>query len=218
MAIPPSGAGTIAITRSRPYAAPPGDSIVGNNILGQPAFHYLDDAVTGSVQYLPAAPPPQNLIETNMSPLDYSTNPSIDGFGNGVIAPSEDLAFSLYYNNVPEPVALPILGMSMSCSAAIGEPPQPRRKPSVRVWASSSFAAIANTAAKLYFPHPNYFGGVKNARNQQNIFQVLFPAGRSRIGLILLVSSFARGNLVTNGDFVSYTGSPPRTLPVMSAD
>lgn len=96
-----------------PYAAAPGDSIVGNNILGQPAFHYLDDAVTGSVQYLPAAPPPQNLIETNMSPLDYSTNPSIDGFGNGVIAPSEDLAFSLYYNNVPEPVALPILGMSM---------------------------------------------------------------------------------------------------------
>lgn len=30
------------------------------------------------------------------------------------------------------------------------------------------------------------------------------------IGLILLVSSFARGNLVANSDFLSYTGSPPK--------
>jgi hypothetical protein len=94
-----------------PYAAPPGDSLVGMNIAGQAAYHYLDDAVTGNVNYIPAVPPPQNLIETNMSPLSYSTNPAVDGFGNGVIAPSEDLAFNLFYTQVPEPVALPLLGM-----------------------------------------------------------------------------------------------------------
>jgi hypothetical protein len=44
-----------------------------------------------------------------MSPLYYSSNPTIDGFGaTGVIPPSEDLAFNLYYN-VPEPVGLPLL-------------------------------------------------------------------------------------------------------------
>ncbi len=96
-----------------PYAAAPGDSIVGTNIAGQPAYHYLDDAVTGSVNYFPGVRGPNGLIETNISPLDYSTNPSIDGFGNGVIAPSEDLSFDLYYNNVPEPVGLPILASSL---------------------------------------------------------------------------------------------------------
>jgi hypothetical protein len=98
-----------------PYAAPPGDVIEGTNDNGQPVYHYLDDAVTGDVTYLPAVPPPQSLIETNMSPLFYnSTNPAIDGFGaTGIAAPSEDLAFSLYYNpTVPEPVALPLLAMS----------------------------------------------------------------------------------------------------------
>jgi hypothetical protein len=95
-----------------PYAAAPGDSILGTNDIGQPVYHYMDDAVTGSVTYFPGTPPPQDLIETNMSPLDYSNNPAIDGFGaTGVIPPSEDLAFDLYY--VPEPVGLPILGLSM---------------------------------------------------------------------------------------------------------
>ncbi|MGD0137804.1 MAG: hypothetical protein ABSD28_02935 [Tepidisphaeraceae bacterium] len=93
-----------------PYAAPPGDSVLGTNDIGQPVFHYLDDAVTGDVTYIPGVPPPQqDLIETNMSPLYYSSNPTIDGFGaTGVIPPSEDLAFNLYYN-VPEPVGLPLL-------------------------------------------------------------------------------------------------------------
>jgi hypothetical protein len=96
-----------------PYAAPPGDSVLGTNDIGQPVYHYLDDAVTGNVNYLPGAPPPQNLFETNMSPLSYSNIPSVDGFGaTGIAAPSEDLAFSLYYNpTVPEPVATPILGL-----------------------------------------------------------------------------------------------------------
>jgi len=93
-----------------PYAAPPGDSILGVNDLNQPVFHYLDDAVTGDVTYIPGVPPPQDLIETNMSPLLYSSNPAIDGFGaTGVLPPSEDLAFNLYYSSVPEPVALPLL-------------------------------------------------------------------------------------------------------------
>lgn len=98
-----------------PYAAPPGDANLGVNDVGQPVYHYMDDAVTGNITYLPAVPPPQSLIETNMTPLFYSNTPSIDGFGTtGVGAPSEDLAFSLYYNNtVPEPVALPLLAASM---------------------------------------------------------------------------------------------------------
>jgi len=94
-----------------PYAAPPGDTLLGANDIGQPVYHYLDDAVTGSITYIPTPPP--SLIETNMTPLLYSNNPAIDGFGaTGVPAPSEDLAFSLYYNpTVPEPVATPILGL-----------------------------------------------------------------------------------------------------------
>jgi hypothetical protein len=97
-----------------PYAAPPGDSIVGTNDIGQPVYHYMDDAVTGNVTYIPGVPPPQDLYETNMSPLDYSTNPAIDGFGaTGVIPPSEDLAFNLYYAQVPEPTSLPILAGAM---------------------------------------------------------------------------------------------------------
>jgi hypothetical protein len=78
-------------------------------------YHYLDDAVTGNVTYIPGAPPPQSLFETNMTPLFYSNVSSIDGFGaTGVGAPSEDLAFSLYYNpTVPEPVALPLLAAGM---------------------------------------------------------------------------------------------------------
>ena len=72
----------------------------------------MDDAVTGNVTYIPGVPPPKDLIETNMTPLLYSNNPAIDGFGaTGVIPPSEDLAFCLYYNNVPEPVGLPLLAM-----------------------------------------------------------------------------------------------------------
>jgi hypothetical protein len=98
-----------------PYAAPPGDTIIGTNDNGQPVFHYLDDAVTGGVTYIPSVPPPNDLIETGMTPLSYSTNPTIDGFGaTGVVPPSEDLAFSLYYNpTVPEPVALPLLATSL---------------------------------------------------------------------------------------------------------
>jgi len=101
-------------TISDPLAAPPGDSNLGVNDVGQTVYQYLDDAVTGNVTYLPKAPPPQDLIETNMSPLFYSNNPAIDGFGaTGVAAPSEDLAFSLYYNNVPEPIGLPLLAAGM---------------------------------------------------------------------------------------------------------
>jgi hypothetical protein len=98
-----------------PFAAPPGDVIEGTNDIGQPVYHYLDDAVTGNVTYIPGAPPPQGLIETDMTPLFYSNVSSIDGFGaTGVGAPSEDLAFSLYYNpTVPEPVALPLLAAGM---------------------------------------------------------------------------------------------------------
>jgi hypothetical protein len=92
-----------------PYAAPPGDSVLGTNDIGQPVFHYLDDAVSGSVAYLPNGAPPNNLIETNIAPLDYSSNSAIDGFGaSGVGGPSEDLAFSLYYT-VPEPVCMPLV-------------------------------------------------------------------------------------------------------------
>jgi hypothetical protein len=95
-----------------PYAAAPGDAILGTNDVGQPVYHYLDDAVTGDVTYLPGLSSPKNLIETNMSPLLYSTNPAIDGFGaTGVVPPSEDLAFNLYYTTVPEPVGLPLLAM-----------------------------------------------------------------------------------------------------------
>ncbi len=91
-----------------PYAAAPGDSILGVNDINQPVYHYLDDAVTGNITYLPAPPP--SLIETNITPLLYSTNPAIDGFGaTGVVPPSEDLAFTLSY--VPEPAMLPVLGM-----------------------------------------------------------------------------------------------------------
>ena len=94
-------------------AAPPGDSNLGVNDINQPVFHYLDDAVTGNVTFVPNAPPPQNLFETNMSPLLYSSNPTIDGFGaTGLNPPSEDLAFSLYYA-VPEPVGLPLAAMSL---------------------------------------------------------------------------------------------------------
>ncbi len=94
-------------------AAPPGDSNLGVNDINQPVFHYLDDAVTGNVTYIPGVTPP-GLIENNMSPLLYSLNPAIDGFGaNGVVPPSEDLAFGLYYTAVPEPVGLPIAAMSL---------------------------------------------------------------------------------------------------------
>jgi hypothetical protein len=96
-----------------PFAAPPGDSIVGVNDINQPVFHYLDDAVTGNVTYIPGITPP-TLIENNMSPLLYSLNPAIDGFGaTGVVPPSEDLAFGLYYAGVPEPVGLPFVAMSL---------------------------------------------------------------------------------------------------------
>jgi hypothetical protein len=92
-----------------PYAAAPGDSILGVNDVGQPVFHYMDDAVAGNINYVPNVGP-NGLIETNMSPLLYSNNPPIDGFGaTGIAAPSEDLAFNLYY--VPEPVGLPLLAV-----------------------------------------------------------------------------------------------------------
>jgi len=100
-------------TQLDPYAAAPGDSLLGTNDIGQPVYHYLDDAVTGSVTYTPGIPPPQNLIETGFTPLLYSSNPSIDGFGaTGVIPPSEDLAFSLYYSNVPEPTTAGLVVVS----------------------------------------------------------------------------------------------------------
>ena len=103
-----------------PFAAPPGDSIVGVNDVGQPVNHYLDDAVTGNVTFIPGVPPPNGgLIENNMSPLLYSLNPTVDGFGaTGVVPPSEDLAFGLYYA-VPEPVGLPLAAME-----PLSPPPQ----------------------------------------------------------------------------------------------
>jgi hypothetical protein len=101
-------------TIPNPYAAAPGDSLLGTNDIGQPVYHYLDDAVTGSVVYNPSALPPKNLVETNMTPLLYSGAAGVDGFGaTGVVPPSEDLAFDLYYNNVPEPVGLPLLSMGL---------------------------------------------------------------------------------------------------------
>ena len=98
-----------------PYAAPPGDSVVGMNDAGQAVYHYLDDAVTGNVTYTPnATSPGGGLVETNISPLSYSGNPTIDGFGaSGLPPPSEDLAFGLYYSSVPEPVGLPLLSMGL---------------------------------------------------------------------------------------------------------
>jgi hypothetical protein len=97
-------------TIPNPYAAPPGDSLLGVNDIGQPVYHYLDDAVSGTVNYIPGVPPSQGLIESGMRPLLYSNNPAIDGFGaTGIIPPSEDLAFGLYY--VPEPVGLPMLAL-----------------------------------------------------------------------------------------------------------
>jgi len=97
-----------------PYAAAPGDSVLGMNDVGQAVYHYMDDAVAGNVTYIPNAPPPQGLIETNITPLIYSANPAVDGFGaSGLTPPSEDLAFDLYYNNVPEPVGLPLLSMGL---------------------------------------------------------------------------------------------------------
>jgi hypothetical protein len=93
-----------------PYAAAPGDSLIGVNDAGQPVYHYLDDAVSGNVTYLPNVPPASGLVETNIAPLFYSTNPAIDGFGaTGVVPPSEDLAFNLYY--VPEPIGLPLVAL-----------------------------------------------------------------------------------------------------------
>jgi hypothetical protein len=96
-----------------PYAAPPGDTNLGTNDLGQPVFHYLDDAVTGDVTYAPNAAGLNTLTETNMSPLYYGYGPAFpeDGFVTASSGPSEDLAFDLYY--VPEPVALPLLAMGL---------------------------------------------------------------------------------------------------------
>ncbi|HEX4053898.1 MAG TPA: hypothetical protein VHX86_06505 [Tepidisphaeraceae bacterium] len=90
-----------------PYAAAPGDSILGTNAIGQPVFHYLDDAVTGNITFIPGSP---NLLrEGTQGPLDY--NPITDGFAAGAVGPSEDLAFGLYY--VPEPVGLPLLAAGL---------------------------------------------------------------------------------------------------------
>ncbi len=94
-----------------PFAAPPGDVIEGVNAINQPVFHYLDDAVSGNVTYIPNATGPSGLIENGFVPLSYNT--TTDGFATGSAAPpSEDLAFSLYYN-VPEPVGLPLLAAGM---------------------------------------------------------------------------------------------------------
>jgi hypothetical protein len=87
-----------------PYAAPPGESVIGTNASGLPVYHYLDDAVSGTIVYAFGIPG-----ESNITPLFY--NPTTDGFLAVTASPSEDLAFDLYY--VPEPVALPLLAMGM---------------------------------------------------------------------------------------------------------
>jgi hypothetical protein len=92
-----------------PFAAPPGDALVGVNAANQPVYHYLDDAVSGNVTYIPGASA-NGLIETDFAPLSYNT--TTDGFAAGAVTPSEDLAFSLYYN-VPEPFGLPLLAAGM---------------------------------------------------------------------------------------------------------
>jgi hypothetical protein len=93
------------ITDPLAAAVIPGEQNLGNAAL--PVWHFQDDAVTGSLSYLPS----QNFLqETNISPLSY--NNTTDGFPAGIVTPSEDLAFGLYYA-VPEPTALPLLAAGM---------------------------------------------------------------------------------------------------------
>jgi hypothetical protein len=94
-----------------PYAAAPGDSLLGVNSINQPVFHYMDDAVYGSLTYGPNAVGINVLNESVAGPLDY--NAATDGFATGIVPPSEDLAFDLYYKAVPEPVALPLLAAGL---------------------------------------------------------------------------------------------------------
>ncbi len=65
-----------------PYAAAPGDSIVGTNDADESVNHYMDDAVTGDITYGPNAAGLNTLTETDMSPLDYGYGASFpeDGF------------------------------------------------------------------------------------------------------------------------------------------
>ena len=63
--------------------------------------------MTGNVAYLPS----QNFLnETTLNPLLY--NNTSDGFPAGAITPSEDLAFNLYYQSVPEPASAGLLVVS----------------------------------------------------------------------------------------------------------
>ncbi len=92
-----------------PLASPvpvPGENIEAVNGT-VPVWHFQDDAVTGNVAYLPS----QNFLnETTLNPLLY--NNTSDGFPAGAITPSEDLAFNLYYQSVPEPASTGLLVIS----------------------------------------------------------------------------------------------------------
>jgi hypothetical protein len=92
-----------------PLASPvpvPGENIEALNG-ATPVWHFQDDAVTGNVTYFQ----PQNfLTETTLNPLLY--NNSTDGFPAGAVTPSEDLAFNLYYQSVPEPASTGLLVVS----------------------------------------------------------------------------------------------------------
>jgi hypothetical protein len=100
-------------TIADPYAAPPGDSLLGTNSVGQPVYHYADDAVSGNITYVPGAASgaPPVLTETDFTPLLYNT--TTDGFAAGIAPPSEDLAFDLYYVPVPEPAGLSLVAAGM---------------------------------------------------------------------------------------------------------
>jgi hypothetical protein len=91
------------------FAAPqtPGETNLGS--VASPVWHFQDDAVSGVLSYTTGGIPQ----EGGFSPLDYNT--TSDGFSttSGVVPPSEDLAFDLYYAQVPEPIGLPLLGLGM---------------------------------------------------------------------------------------------------------
>jgi hypothetical protein len=95
-------------TITDPYAAPqtPGETNLGT--ASNPVWHFQDDAVQGGFSYTGGVPQ-QGLF----NPLDYNT--TSDGFStaSGIAPPSEDLAFSLYYNStVPEPGTLSLIALT----------------------------------------------------------------------------------------------------------
>ncbi|HVT29244.1 MAG TPA: PEP-CTERM sorting domain-containing protein [Lacipirellulaceae bacterium] len=86
---------------------------IDGNILGQNIYHFQDDAVQGDLRYTPGAPPPQDIVQLNMSPANYQFVNSagvgpIDG-PPGIELHSKDLAFRLYTTSIPEPTSCILL-------------------------------------------------------------------------------------------------------------